>query len=171
MSKLHLYKKLIKYRRRLINHSKLIRINKIKYILICDFYNFNSLAIKLLKLYFLSKNKKYKFNPYKNLINKLIFNKFITQSVIYFKFLKLNELLEFINYSKKLTLIPFLFCPVFILNKNYKIMLPFKNINITNLLNLKSFYLNILIILKKIILNLILKLNTKINKECLPLIN
>jgi hypothetical protein len=170
MNKLTLYKKLIKYRKiLLINKIKLKNLDK--YILICDFNHFNNLALKLLKLHFLSANINTNlFKPYKNIFNKFIFNskyKF-NKNNIFFKFNDLKLILNFIENLKELTIIPFLVYPLFLINNKKNIMISLKNLDLNyfnKFNNLKLFiYSHIIIILKKLIINFFFKITIKIKK-------
>jgi len=97
--------KLIKYRKFLNKQLKTQSINN-KYILICDYNNFNGLGLKLLKLFI--QKKQFKFKLYKNLCLNFYNNlKYINNKLIYFQFNKFINLIYFIKFLKNLTLMPF----------------------------------------------------------------
>jgi hypothetical protein len=159
LSKTNFYKNLIKFRKLIFLKNKL-KNNIFKFILICDFNNFNGLALKLLKSQFLNLmfSSTLTFKPYKNLFKFYFHKKINKQSQIYFKFKNIKTLILLIDYFKTLSIIPFLIYPLFILNKKKNIIFPLnqlyflKNININNLL------INIIINpLKKIVLNIFIK--------------
>jgi hypothetical protein len=170
MTQLNLYKKILKYRKIILFNK--IKIKKLfKYLLICNFNHLNGLALKLIKQFFLSLNQKLSFKPYKNILNRYLFNNTYHQfnkNFIFFEFSALNDILIFIKNMKNLTLIPFVIYPIFILNYKKNIL-----ISLNNLKNFKYFsknnikfliYLKIIILLKKLIIKFFIQLNKKIKK-------
>jgi hypothetical protein len=160
--------KIIKYRKFLNKQqkSKFELFNK-KYLLVCDFNNFNGLGLKLLKL-FLFKNN-FKFKLYKYLLSNFYINKKLTNSyLIYFKFNKFNNIIKFIEFLKNFTMIPFFCFPLFIINKLKNILLPINHINLKNsLYKLNKVNLIKLIVLKfikNLLINYIIKLLIKLKK-------
>lgn len=172
--KKNIYKNIIKYRTYLNIHKfklNFFNIKKFKYILVCDFNLLNSLGFKLLKPYFLKLQNLQKYLPYKFLLNfecqNYNFFKF-NKNLIYFLFNTKYELNELITIFKKLTLIPFLFYPLFIFNIKKNKYLSFNNFNLKNLLKLNKIELInnfIITILKKNIFKLLITLNF-LKKNC-----
>jgi len=157
--------KLIKYRKFLNKQLKTQSINN-KYILICDYNNFNGLGLKLLKLFI--QKKQFKFKLYKNLCLNFYNNlKYINNKLIYFQFNKFINLIYFIKFLKNLTLMPFFCYPLLILNKYKNIILPVTKLNFyqLNYLNKKNLIQIIFIkFIKKLLITYILKLLLKLKK-------
>lgn len=161
LSKTNFYTHLIKFRKLIFLKNKL-KHNMFKFILICDFNNFNGLALKLLKSQFLNLivSSNLTFKPYKDLFKfKFSFNKKINkQSQIYFKFKNIKTLILLIDYFKNLSIIPFLIYPLFILNKKKNIIFPLNQLYFLKNININNLILNIIIKpLKKIIINIFIK--------------
>ena len=159
------FNKILKYRKFLIKQLKYTKLNS-KYILLCDFNYFNGLGLKLLK-YFLIKNN-FKFNVNKKLLSNFFLNiKYINTNLIYFKFNKFNNIIKFIKILNKLTLIPFFFFPLLILNPSKNIIFPINKLNFEKLKCInRNFFIKLIFInfIKKLISNYIIKLLIKIKK-------
>ena len=159
------FNKIIKYRKFIKKQFK-TKIFIKKYLLICDFINFNGLGFKLLKL-FLFKNN-FKFKIYKNLLTNLFVNfKFINNNLIYFKFNKFNNIIKFIKFLQNFSIIPFFCFPLFIINKDKNIILTINKLNLKHLFTFNKIKLiNIIFInfIKKLLLNYIIKILFKLKK-------
>jgi hypothetical protein len=159
------FTKIIKYRKFIKKQFKLKIVSK-KYLLICDFNNFNGLGFKLLKL-FLFKNN-FKFKLYKNLLTNTFINlKFINNNLIYFKFNKFNNIIKFIKFLKNFSIIPFFCFPLFIINKYKNIILTMNQLNLIQLsIFNKTKLINIIFInfIKKLLVNYIIKILFKLKK-------
>jgi len=159
------FNKIIKYRKFIKKQFKTKLFIK-KYILVCDFNNFNGLGLKLLKL-FLFKNN-FKFKLYKNLLTNLFVNfKFINNNLIYFKFNKFNNIIKFIKFLQNFLIIPFFCFPLFIINRSKNIILTMNKLNLKQLFNFnKSNLIKIIFInfIKKLLLNYIIKILFKLKK-------
>lgn len=170
MTQVNLYKKILYYRK-IILFNKIKTKKMFKYLLICNFNNFNGLGLKLTKNFFISLDQKNKFKPYKNLFNKFLFNnsyKKFNKNFIFFDFYSLSEILNFIENLRNLTLIPFIIYPLFILNYKKNNLISLKNLIINFLKhnnNIKSFlYLKLILSFKKFIIKFFIQLNLKIRK-------
>lgn len=106
-----------------IKTKQLIKKNKL--ILICYLASLTDKAFLLSNFFFLKekKNPWFKFNINSNI-------KFLNNKFCIFFFNTLIELLYFIFLMKSITLIPYIFFPLKILNSNSKLELPFNIFNI-----------------------------------------
>lgn len=157
--------KLIKYRKFLNKQLKTKSIN-FKYILICDFNNFNGLGLKLLKLFI--QKKQLKFKLYKKIFSNFYINlKYINNKLIYFKFNKFFNIIYFIKFLKNFTLIPFFCYPLIIINKQKNIFLPITKLNTNLLIGLNKINLIQIIFIKfikNLLITYVIKLLLKLKK-------